>query len=106
MERAAKELGFSVQGPYVAHHVDMIKKWISLGLGWSLLPEVSFRESDFETLGIQRPSKQVFIRFCGVMLKGNAADVVLKAILEAKHDKPKRALATMKTNSVPSISAH
>lgn len=43
-DRFKKDFGYAIDHSLVAHHTDMVKCWIKLGLGWSLLPESALQE--------------------------------------------------------------
>jgi LysR family transcriptional regulator, hydrogen peroxide-inducible genes activator len=78
MDEGLRHLRRSGTTVLLAHHTDMIKKWVALGLGWSILPKVSLNPADRKRLKIQELKGNVSIRFCAAMREGSKADLIFK----------------------------
>ena len=81
MKKASERLNFKPVTPYKAHHVDMIKRWVQMGLGWSLIPKRTLRKIDTQNIETKQPEKKTYIKYVGVMLKGSRSE---KIMLELK----------------------
>lgn len=75
MDQSSRSLKFNTHSLLMAHHADMIARWVELGLGWSLLPERSIRS--LEGIVIQRPEKSLKIEYCICVLKDRRGESVL-----------------------------
>lgn len=77
MTSNAKALRKDSTSSLQATHVEMIKKWVHLGLGWSLLPELSIRDAEKKYFQISRPKTLKTLDFYAAMLKGQRAEKIL-----------------------------
>lgn len=78
MADAAKALGRDPTSSLQASHISMIKKWIQLRLGWSVLPLKCMNSDDKKLIRVERNPKLKPIRLCAAMLQGRRAEEVLK----------------------------
>ncbi len=74
---SAKRLRRENEEVLQASHIEMIKKWIQLGMGWSILPSAILRKADRKRFDIKSHSALKPIELCAVMLKGQRAESLL-----------------------------
>lgn len=53
LEQAALELGSALSTRHLAHHTDMLKHWVRLELGWSIIPKTALSLDDKRDLRIE-----------------------------------------------------
>ncbi|MBI3295839.1 MAG: LysR family transcriptional regulator [Deltaproteobacteria bacterium] len=78
VDQSMKELDRKASGSLEAAHLPMIKEWIRLGLGWSILPEKCLSPEERLTLDVRRPKGLKPIQVCAAMLRGQRAITCLK----------------------------
>lgn len=77
MADAATALGKDPTSYLQATHFSMIKKWIQLQLGWSVLPARCITKADLKHIQVTESSVLEPVRICAAMLKGQRADQIL-----------------------------
>ncbi len=53
LEQCALSMGSPLSSRHLAHHTDMLKHWVRLGLGWSIIPKSALHHDDKRDLKIE-----------------------------------------------------
>ncbi len=53
LEQCALSMGSALSSRHLAHHTDMLKHWVRLGLGWSIIPKSALHHDDKRDLKIE-----------------------------------------------------
>ena len=77
MTDAAKALGKDPASYLQATHLSMIKKWIQLRQGWSILPACCISKAERRYIRVEESSVLKPIRICAAMLEGQRANRIL-----------------------------
>jgi len=78
-----RKMNFSVEGPLFAQHVEMILKWIKMGIGWSLLPRKIVSDLDArQEVETQEASPKASIKYCAAMFRGSYSDAFFKEFVK------------------------
>jgi DNA-binding transcriptional LysR family regulator len=76
MMDAAKRLGKDNSEMLQATHIEMIKKWIQLGIGWSILPASLITKSDEKKFLVKSNTSLKSIEICAAMLEGERSSLL------------------------------
>lgn len=79
MGESARLLGKEPTHTLQANHISMIKSWIQLGTGWSILPTKLLTKADEKFIDVRKHRLLKPIRLCGAMLRGQRADAILSS---------------------------
>lgn len=53
LEQCALSMGSPLSSRHLAHHTDMLKHWVRLGLGWSIIPQSALSHDDKQDLKVE-----------------------------------------------------